>query len=72
MLVNRVVNHLLNVLKCEEITSKKVVHPYRKFKLPNTQEKLFVTNSMVFIGPSFNNCRPAYSIINNANVDGIK
>jgi hypothetical protein len=61
----RVVDHLINELKCVETTSKKVKHPYRKFSFtPN--ETFFLTESRLFIGETFNNCRPADSIFHKA------
>lgn len=71
MLVKRVVDYLVQTLKCEE----KVVNtarPYRKFKLSTSDEFLFVTDEMLFIGSSFNNCRPALSILSKACSSAIK
>ena len=66
MLVKRVVEYLKKSLNCEEITSRKVVHPYRKFKAPNSDEKFYVTDTMVFIGQTYNCSRPAPSIVTHA------
>lgn len=63
MLVNRVVSYIVNTLKFQETTSRKVIQPYRKFKVPNTDESLFVTDIAVYIGQTFNNCRPARSVV---------
>ena len=68
MLVSRVVNYLLNTLQCEEKPSK-IAKSYRKFKAPKMDEFFFVTDSMIFVGPSFKNCRPARTTMQRAHTE---
>ena len=65
MLVSRVVNYLQQKLNCVEIKSK-ITRDYRKFKAPDTSEFFYLTDSMLFIGPKFTNCRPAHSVVQHA------
>jgi hypothetical protein len=65
MLVTRVVKYLQTQLKCVEIRSK-AAREYRKFKAPESSEFFYVTDSMLFIGPKFTQCRPAHSVLQHA------
>lgn len=65
-----VTDFLTNSLKCEEIPSKIPARPYRKFIIPDTDEKFFLfvrdNSTQLFIGESSNKCRSACGVLKKA------